>query len=259
MNYKLTLFLVFMLSITAARAQTSGNSKKDSIKPVQISGIIVTNDSIPQFVPYAHVVVKRKNRGTISNAQGFFSMAALPGDSLRISTIGFRTEFLVIPDTLSQKEYLARVRLLRDTSLLEEVTLYPWPTPDQFKNSFLATRVPTTEEDIAMRNLAVQELKARAAEMGWVDPPTQDLVEELVELLPSLRLPTGHIVASELRSALQERGHVDPDRTIAEAEDQGDLLIYAEDYGQSRHGRGLYGDPRKQLVKLRIVGRGIAS
>jgi hypothetical protein len=30
------------------------------------------------------------------------------------------------------------------------------------------------------------------------------------------------------------------------------VLIDAEDYGQSRHGEGLFGEPRKQLVKLRV-------
>lgn len=177
MRYPISFLLVlFFTSFTVIAQKDSTRNAKDSLKPIQISGIIVTNDSIAQFVPYAHVVVKRKNRGTISNAQGFFSMAALPGDSLRVSTIGFKTEYLVIPDTLTMKEYLARVRLVRDTSLLEEVTLYPWPTPDQFKNSFLATRVPTTEEDIAMRNLAVQELKARAAQMGYSAQEMQDYV-----------------------------------------------------------------------------------
>lgn len=151
-------------------------ASKDSIKPVQISGIVITNDSVPQFIPYAHVVVRRKNRGTISNAQGFFSMAALPGDTLRISTIGFKAEKLIIPDTLMQKEYLARVRMERDTTLLEEVTLYPWPTPDRFKEAFLATKVTTTEEDIAMRNLAIQELKARAAAMGYSAEEMQDFM-----------------------------------------------------------------------------------
>ncbi len=171
-------FFVFLLLAGVAFGQTKETpvSTRDSIKPIQISGIIITNDSVPQFIPYAHVIVKRKNRGTISNAQGFFSMAALPGDSLRVTTIGFKPEFLVIPDTLKQKEYLARVRLNRDTTLLEEVTLYPWPTPGQFKNSFLATRVPTTEEDIAMRNLAIQELKARAAAMGYSAEEMQDFM-----------------------------------------------------------------------------------
>jgi hypothetical protein len=103
---------------------------------------------------------------------------------------------------------------------------------------------------------AADALPGRALDFGWTTTGPEDLVDALDAMLPNLRSPTGHVVASELREALQRRGHVDPDRALAEAEAAGVVLVYAEDYGQSRHGRGLYGDPRKQLVKLRIVGRG---
>jgi len=160
------LSLLFIVSCFLAIAQ------KD--EPIQISGIVITNDSLPQYVPFAHAVVKHRERGTMTNREGFFSFAALPNDTIYFSCIGFRREMLVVPDTLSQKEYLARIVMKRDTTVLQEVTLYPWPTPDRFKDAFLSTRVPTTQEDIAMRNLALQELKERAAEMGYSPEEIQD-------------------------------------------------------------------------------------
>ena len=163
----------FTLLITLGCLGLSYSQKKN---PVQISGIVITADSIPQYIPYTHAVVTKRNKGTTTNSEGFFSIAALPGDTLRFSSIGFKTEKLHIPDTLEQKVYLARVVMQRDTTMLEEVTLYPWPTPDRFKDELLATRVPTTAEDIAMRNLAVQELKARAYEMGYSPEEIQDYV-----------------------------------------------------------------------------------
>lgn len=165
------LTLVFLFSVTAFSQQ-----KND---PVQISGIVITADSIPQFIPYAHAVVKGRRQGTTSDAEGFFSFAALPGDTIRFTSLGFKAENLVLPDTIRQSAYLAKVVMRRDTTLLEEVTLYPWPTPDRFKDEFLATRVPTTEEDIAMRNLAVQELKARAYEMGYSPEEMQDYMIQM--------------------------------------------------------------------------------
>ncbi len=167
MRYIITS-LVCILVLNVARAQ-----QKD---PVQISGIVITADSIPQYIPYAHAVVKNRNRATTTNAEGFFSFAALPGDTIRFTTIGFKMEKLYIPDSLEQKEYLARIVMQRDTTMLEEVTLYPWPTPDRFKDELLATRVPTTDEDIAMKNLAIQELKTRASEMGYSAAEIQDFV-----------------------------------------------------------------------------------
>lgn len=146
-------------------------------KPVQISGIVVTAEEEPQFIPYAHAVVKnRAGGGTMTDSEGFFSFAVLPGDTLIFSSIGFKREKLHIPDTLQQKEYLAKIVMRRDTTMLQEVTLYPWPTPERFREEFLKTKVPTTEEDIAQRNLAVEELKDRAAAMGYSPEEIQDYV-----------------------------------------------------------------------------------
>ncbi len=114
--------------------------------------------------------------GTTTSTEGFFSFAVLPGDSIQFTSIGFKKEILVVPDSLDEKEYLARIIMLRDTTMLQEVTLYPWPTPDRLKDELLATRVNTTEEDIAMKNLAIQELKDRAAEMGYSPEEIQDFV-----------------------------------------------------------------------------------
>ena len=70
---------------------------------------------------------------------------------------------------------------------------------------------------------AASLLPARATDFGWLasrSTPT-DLLILLVELLPDLRSPTGHVVASELRNTLRARGVVDPDREIAAAENEG--------------------------------------
>lgn len=154
----------------------AGKASGQKEKPVQLSGVVLTADSLPQFVPFAHVVVKNQQRGTMTGKDGFFSFVALPSDTILFSVIGFKKEKLVVPDTLSEKEYLVRVVMERDTTLLEEVTLYPWPTPDQFDGAFMALQLPTKDEDIAMRNLAIQELKARAAAMGFSAAELQDFV-----------------------------------------------------------------------------------
>jgi hypothetical protein len=61
------------------------------------------------------------------------------------------------------------------------------------------------------------------------------------------------VIASELRDELHRCGIENPDREIAKLEAAGLVRIEAEDYGQRRHGIGLYSDPRKQLIKIRIV------
>lgn len=147
--------------------------------PVQISGIVITADSIPHFIPFAHAVVKGRRQGTTTDKEGFFSFVALPGDTIRFTSLGFKVENLILPDSIRHRQYLAKVVMRRDTTLLEEVTLYPWPTPERFKDEFLATRIPTTDEDIAMRNLAVQELRDRASEMGYSAAEMQDYMIQM--------------------------------------------------------------------------------
>lgn len=148
---------------------------------VQISGVVLTADSLPQFVPNAHVVIKRRNQGTLTNEEGFFSLAAIPGDSIFVSCLGFKREYLYVPDSLQRNAYLVRVILARDTTLLQEVILYPWPSPDQLKLALLTMKIPTTEMDIAKRNLAVEALKTRAEAMGYSAEEMQEYIIKVQE------------------------------------------------------------------------------
>jgi hypothetical protein len=92
-----------------------------------------------------------------------------------------------------------------------------------------------------------------AEEFGWATEHNGVcLLDLLARLVGDLRSDTGYVVASELRAALRGHGIADPDREIGRLVGEGRVLIDAEDYGQSRHGEGLFGEPRKQLVKLRI-------
>jgi hypothetical protein len=146
-----------------------------SVNPLQLSGIVMSKDSIPRAIPFAHVYLNKGTTGTMTDAEGFFSLATLPGDTIIFSCIGFEKEYLRIPDTLNKTAYLARIKMARDTTLLEEVTLYPWPSRDRFKEAFLATNITTTANDIAMRNLASQALRDRAAAMGISAEEAQDM------------------------------------------------------------------------------------
>ncbi len=79
----------------------------------------------------------------------------------------------------------------------------------------------------------------------------KDLLQNSIE---KLKNDTGFIVASQLRTELASEGIANPDQAIAELEKDGYLEIEDESFGQGRHGEGLYSDPRKQLIKIRIHG-----
>lgn len=110
----------------------------------------------------------------------------------------------------------------------------------------------TFDHEAAIRELG----KELSEDFGWMlpNPEKKSLLRILSEQVEILRSDTGYIVASELRGVLQSHGIENPDREIAELELAGRIAIDDACHGQRRHGMGLFADPGKQLVKLRIIG-----
>ena len=125
---------------------------------VQFSGVVVTGDSL-RPIPFVSIVVKKTYRGTISDYNGFFSFVAQVNDTIEFSALGYKKSTYVIPDTLNTDRYSLIKMLSRDTILLQETVIYPWPTKDQFRQAFLNLKVPDDDMDRAARNLALSEMR----------------------------------------------------------------------------------------------------
>ncbi len=169
MKFKLTLLLILIAAGSVVFAQN-----KSDKGVVEISGVIVSNDSLRQLIPNTYIFILKRSQVSTSNYEGFFSFVAVPGDTVIFSHIGFKPQKLWVPDTLKKNTYLTMVVLEWETTYLDPVLVYPWPTPENFKAEFLAMNIPTTEYDIAQRNLAIQELKEQAMAMGYDAEEMQD-------------------------------------------------------------------------------------
>jgi hypothetical protein len=124
-------------------------------KIIQISGKVVTEENDRMvFVPYAVVAVKGTNRGTLTDFSGFFSIVVRTSETLVFSVLGFKDAFYEIPDDLTADRYTDFQIMTRDTILLPEAVIYPWPDPDFFNQEFLAMDVHDDLEDIAKENLS---------------------------------------------------------------------------------------------------------
>ncbi len=150
-------FFILILSTYLCGAQNQA---------VQISGVALTADSAKIPIPNAKFQVKGRKFTTESGADGFFSLTAIPGDSIFITRFGFERSKLHVPDTLSGDSYIALVPMELSTTELDEVTLYPWPRPENLNRELLSMTIETTDRDIALRNLAIQSLKEQAKVMG---------------------------------------------------------------------------------------------
>lgn len=124
---------------------------------IQLSGVVVDDDSL-RGIPFVSVIVKGTKRGTITDFYGFFSVVAQPGDELQFFSINHKNAVYKLEDTLSLKHYYVIQRLLKDTILLADVDVYPWPSKEEFKKAFLNLDLSETDYDRAAKNLDRNDL-----------------------------------------------------------------------------------------------------
>lgn len=141
-----TLIASFLVP-TAAKAQFE--TARDSV--VQLYGIIMTADSLVG-IPAVSIMVKGQNRGTITNAQGVFSIVVLKGDQVEFSHVSYKPKLITIPRNLEGNQYSVVQLMVADTVYLPATIIRPKPTPEQFARDFVNTKVPDDDIEIARRN-----------------------------------------------------------------------------------------------------------
>jgi CarboxypepD_reg-like domain len=155
----LFLTLVPLLLLKFSSLSYAQPGKKNS-QLVQFSGIVVDKDSL-QKIPFAAILVKRSSGGTIADNSGYFSFIATPGDTVLFSAIGFKTNYYVLPDTLSTDRYSWVHLMSRDTTSLKPFVFYSWPSKEAFRAAFLKLDIADNDLDRARRNMALAARKAR--------------------------------------------------------------------------------------------------
>ena len=154
MRATILLFLTaFILGHSAAQTQ---NGKPNL---VQFSGVVVTDSLMP--VPFTNILVRNTYRGTMSDVYGYFSFVAQEGDTILFSAVGFTRSQFVIPDSLGEQKYSMIHVMNRDTIQLREISVYPWPSKEQFREAFLNLRLPDDDYQLAMKNLSPAEMIQR--------------------------------------------------------------------------------------------------
>jgi hypothetical protein len=134
------------------------NTVAPAPKLLQFSGIVVEGDSL-KGLPFTSIVIRSKKTGAVSDYYGFFTLVASPGDIVEFVNIGYKDVEYIIPDTLKATHYSVIQTMRRDTVLLKEVSVYPWPSKEEFKEAFLKLKVPNSDLDRAKQNLAAEEMR----------------------------------------------------------------------------------------------------
>jgi hypothetical protein len=147
--FRKILFLVLCLTFLC------GTSLISQVQVVQFSGKVVTEENNDLVgIPYAAVSVLGTYRGTFTDVDGFFSIVVRTDETIVFSVLGYKDAFYHVPDTLVSDRYTIFQIMTKDTILLPEAVIYPWPDPDHFNREFLAMDVHDDLEDIAAENLS---------------------------------------------------------------------------------------------------------
>jgi len=141
--------LIVLISLITVTSFGQRMVSKDSI--IQLYGVVMTADSL-KGLPAASIIIEDKGRGTISNDYGVFSIVALKGDVVRISSIGFKDITFTVPKNIEGNQYSVIQLMIEDTAYLPATILKPRPTRAQFERDFVNTEVPADQYEIARQN-----------------------------------------------------------------------------------------------------------
>lgn len=153
----LNVFLASLfLSVGTLLTAQENIERRDSLRFVQLTGIVV-NDSLERL-PFTAVYDKSTRRGVIADYYGYFALVVHPGDTLQFSYIGFKKKTYIIPEPDSTNE-LSIVSLLEsDTIYAKSVTVYPWPSKEEFAEAFISLKINNDAINRAKERLSPQEM-----------------------------------------------------------------------------------------------------
>ena len=157
------LFLFLLIVLTSLN--TYGQRRDiDTSNILQLSGVVVSEQDLTPM-PYITVYDKSIGRGVIADYYGYFSMVSFPGDTLYFSYYGYKTSSYIVPDTLEENRYSIIHMLQQDTINLPEVTVYPWPSKEDFARFFVEMKPYDDAIRRAQRELSGESLAFVAARL----------------------------------------------------------------------------------------------
>lgn len=157
----ISILLLFLFFLGNVKAQESTEKKI-----IQFSGLVVTPDSLIG-IPFVNIYESVSRKGTSSNVEGFFSFAAKTGDTILFSSIGFKNSSFVIPTDLESNKYSVVKFMVSDTTYIDSVVIYPWPTKEMLRKAFLELEFEESDIDRAMKNLEREYLKEIGETMAY--------------------------------------------------------------------------------------------
>ena len=153
-----------MFLLSSSFAQANKDNAIDTSRLIQLSGVAIGETDMNP-VSYTTIFDKTSKRGVIADYYGFFSMVVYPGDTLLFSGYSYKTSTYVVPDSLAENRYSIIHMLQKDTVNLPEVTVYPWPSREDFARAFVEMQPYDDAIRRAQRELSGESLAFVAARL----------------------------------------------------------------------------------------------
>lgn len=155
---KASKYFLFLSIVLLYSLPSLGQGAREA---VLFSGFVV-DESNSEPVPGVHLFIPKAGRGVATNPEGYFLLPTLPGDSIIVSSIGYKNHYYIIPrDKLNS--YSVVIELVEDTTSLPVIEVFPYPTEELFKEAFLALELPDEELRKNLEENLNQRIMARLA------------------------------------------------------------------------------------------------
>jgi len=159
---RLSVKIIIITTTVAIFCGIKANCQEVNSDLVQFSGIVVSSDGDNlKPVPFTSIAVKNTHRGTTSDYYGYFSFVARKKEVVLFTSLGYKRASYTIPDTITSNRYSLIQIMTKDTIILAETVIYPWPTREQFKEAFIKLKIPDDDYLRAQKNLALMDRKER--------------------------------------------------------------------------------------------------
>jgi hypothetical protein len=118
-------------------------------KSTTISGVVMDADTV-STVPYVNIRLKGTYFGTVSDNTGHFNFSASEGDTLQFSSTGYFDAYFIMPQKLVGDSYSLIQLLRKETIILDEVVIFPWPEYDQLRRAFVEVEPNRNYDDVQL-------------------------------------------------------------------------------------------------------------
>lgn len=162
---KFLMLLFLFINYFQLMSQNDKKSKIVTVKIIQLSGVVVSENALEQ-IPFSTVFNVSTKRGVVTDFYGYFSMVTFPGDTLVFRNSGYLTSSFVVPDTLRENRYSIIHMLQADTVELPMVTIYPWPSRENFAREFLEMEPYSDAYRRAQKQISGESLAFAAARVN---------------------------------------------------------------------------------------------